>query len=223
MSGNSKKTGLDSSKEARIQKVANDHMNDGRPTIFYHWNSAMTESGTLWKLIHGRLTEREISDSLKGGVNSEQKAGPGLYLSSEIHDSSDYSRGAGGCLLEVSVPLGSVGYIDWVEGGTSKELKTGKPRVAMQDVGSNKAKILFRYQGTWYCLNTIGGERIQVTAKLFDGIGYQIDILLASKRNIKKHFRDAVAIFERQLDPEVRRLYDEAKKAKREERLSKSL
>jgi hypothetical protein len=227
MSGKSKTTGkyktteLGPSKQERIQKVADEHRNDSRPTIFYHWNPGMTESGTLGKLIRGRLTEREISESLKGGLNSQQKAGPGLYLSSEIHDSSEYSIGTAGCLLEVSVPLGSVGYIDWDEVG--RELKNGKPKVAVQDVGSNNAKILFRYQGTWYCLNTIGGERVQVTAKLFDGVGYQVDVLLAAKRNIKKHFKAAVAIFEGQLDPKVRRLYDEAKKAKREARQSKSL
>lgn len=82
----------------------------------------------------------------------------------------------------------------------------GEPKVVAQDLCTEPAKILYRYNQFWYCLKTIKG----VTFKLFDGVGYQISDLVQARRDIKGCCEGADSVFERQLARSVKSLYERA-------------
>jgi hypothetical protein len=190
------------SKKVRIEKVAMDHAHDLKVTRFYHWGG-MKEGNTLWKLLNNGVTEGDIQGLVVGKPSQTERAGPGLYLSSLIYDSADYCDNTGGkvgCLVEVTVTKGAIGYIDLVDRNTrvSKELKSGSPKVNVEDVYSQGAKILCRYVGTWYCLKTIEN----VTFRLFDGSGHKIQ-KLAEARPIVNRYPVAKETLERQLDSSI--------------------
>ncbi len=183
----------------RIVAVGNQHANQvPAPGIFYSWGGdnhlALTLSGRDEALFSQRYNQ-----PVGGGSN----AGPGLYLSTNLYDSSDYCPGNNGVLLQVDMP-DRIPFIDSSNHQTMNALRTGVPPVngpMLYRNGADKPPILLKFTQTWLCLKTVRG----VGFRKFDGRAHtapQIQNALNELRRLNRHA--AVNVLLGQLRADIR-------------------
>jgi hypothetical protein len=136
-----------------------------------------------------------------GGAN----AGPGLYVTPSLSDSSEYCAAVDGVLLQVDVPDG-IAYIRTSNQPTMQALRTGNPAIQslmlyrqMPDI----PPVLLNHAGTWHCLKTCKN----VGFRKFDGRGVATHIIQNALDAIRLANRPVAAnVLLAQLRPDARAL-----------------
>jgi hypothetical protein len=165
---------------------------------FYSWGGENHNTLTLGGRNEEQFRQR-YSQAVGGGAN----AGPGLYLTTSLYDSSDYCPAANGVLLQVEMP-DDMPYVRISHAPTMNALRTGNPPVNTQMLyrtGADMPPVLVNHAGTWHCLKTTKGVGI----RKFDGRGsdavtiqFALDWLRGAGRNA------AVAVLLGQLRADMR-------------------
>lgn len=126
-------------------------------------------------------------------------AGPGLYLSTNLHDSSSYVATTGGILLQADMPE-KMPYIRFNHQPTMRALRADPHPVNMPKLargGDNVPPILYNYTGTWHCLKTPRG----VGFRKFDGRGHDVSFI---QDQIPKMTRLAREVLKSQLRDDIK-------------------
>jgi hypothetical protein len=145
------------------------------------------------------LFHQRYNQAVGGGSN----AGPGLYVTTSLYDSAEYCPGAGGVLLQISLPDG-IPYISVTNNAIMNLLRTGVPAINTQMLYRQNPDIppvLLHFAGNWHALKTAKG----VSFRLFDGRGSDavtIQHALGQLRQVNRHA--AVAVLLGQLRPDIR-------------------
>lgn len=182
----------------RIVAVGTAHAHLAHPGSFYSWGG----DGLLSLYMNTRDEARFrtlYNQPVGGGANS----GPGLYISTRLHDSASYCPDVGGVLLQVDVPE-TTPYISVSNHTIMNMLRQGVPAITAQMLtrnGADMPPILSNHAGTWHCLKATRG----VGMRLFDGRGSQIAHIQHVVDTLRNELRyAALAVLLVQLRPDRR-------------------
>jgi hypothetical protein len=131
---------------------------------FYSWGGA-----NHLGLTHGGRNEMLFHANYNQAIGHGSNAGPGLYVTTSLHDSADYCPAMNGVLLQVEMP-DDMPYISVPNQVTMNQLRSGVPTVNTQMLYRQSPDIppvLVHFTGNWHCLKTTKG----VGFRLFDGRG----------------------------------------------------
>jgi hypothetical protein len=153
---------------------------------FYSWGGERHADLAL----NGRDEARfriAYNNAVGGGAN----AGPGLYITTSLYDSSEYCPALNGVLLQVDLPDG-IPYIRITDHATMNALRTGQPAINAQMLYRQLPDIppvVVNHAGTWHCLKTTKGVGI----RKFDGRGSNAVVIQNALNQLRQVGRLAAA------------------------------
>jgi hypothetical protein len=153
---------------------------------FYSWGG----EGLVGLTTGGRdeiAFRTRYNQAVGGGAN----AGPGLYITTSLYDSSEYCPGANGVLLQVDLPDG-IPYLRITDHATMNALRTGNPAVNAQMLyrqGPDCPPVVVNHAGNWHALKTTKG----VGFRIFDGRGSNAVTIQAALNWLRQHNRNPAA------------------------------